>query len=95
VRELWCSHERRAVPFPAADLPALVAEVRARGMASDLGPNTNGVLRVAAPLLDTAGALVGAVAVARVDPPGAPDRRTETLALVKEAVERMGKFVGV
>jgi DNA-binding IclR family transcriptional regulator len=92
ARELWCWRDRVRVAFPAAELPGVVAEVKSRTVASDLGSNGNGVWRHSAPLRDGNGGLVGAIAVARVDPPGGPDRRPEAHAQLTEAVERMGVF---
>jgi IclR family acetate operon transcriptional repressor len=77
----------------AADLPALLDEIRAEAVAFDLGGMVIGASAVASPIFAADGAIAGSVSVA-----GPTDRieegRDRLAALVREAAARIASAIG-
>lgn len=78
----WILHRagQRTPPEPVPDtLMQRIATARRRGWANSVGERENGVASVSAPVLDSHGALIGAVSVS------GPDRRLDRIAAKQRA----------
>jgi DNA-binding IclR family transcriptional regulator len=88
--------ERRAADPPAADVltpdgfVTVMAEAARRGVAFDLEENEPGILCVAAPVRDAAGAVVAAVSVSAARPAMPPARLDALTPVVLRAARRIG-----
>jgi DNA-binding IclR family transcriptional regulator len=83
----WHYRDGRNVAIAQRKVRALAGLVASRGWAADIEPNSNGVRRVAAPLLGASGKLEGAIAVAALGPSTTAERLPRLRDLIVAAVD--------